>query len=64
MSAGAGGFSVRGVDRLKVILMGSGALACPLLEGLLAAGRDDLAAVVTPPDRAAGRGLRCQPCAL
>ena len=44
--------------------MGAGALACPLLEGLLAAGRDDLVAVVTPPDRAAGRGLRCQPCAL
>ena len=46
LSAGAGGFSVRGVDRLKVILMGSGALACPLLEGILAAGRDELVAVV------------------
>lgn len=44
--------------------MGSGALACPLLEGILAAGRDDVAAVVTPPDRAGGRGLHCQPCAL
>ena len=44
--------------------MGSGALACPLLEGILAAGRDDLVAVVTPPDRAGGRGLHCQPCAL
>ena len=64
MPAGAGASSVRGVDRLKVILMGAGALACPLLEGLLAAGRDELAAVVTPPDRAAGRGLHCQPCAL
>ncbi len=52
------------MDRLKVILMGSGALACPLLEGILAAGRDDLAAVVTQPDRAGGRGLHCQPCVV
>lgn len=44
--------------------MGSGALACPLLEGILAAGRDELAAVVTQPDRAGGRGLRGLPCAL
>lgn len=44
--------------------MGSGALACPLLEGILAAGRDDLVAVATQPDRAGGRGLRCIPCAL
>ena len=52
------------MDRLKVILMGSGALACPLLEGILAAGRDDVLAVVTQPDRAGGRGLQCLPCAL
>lgn len=44
--------------------MGSGALACPLLEGILSAGRDEVVAVVTPPDRAAGRGLHCTPCAL
>ena len=44
--------------------MGAGALACPLLEGILAAGRDDLAAVVTQPDRAAGRGLHCTRCEL
>ena len=42
--------------------MGSGALACPLLEGILAAGRDDLVAVVTQPDRAGGRGMQCQSC--
>ena len=54
---GAGKTSVRGMDRLNVILMGAGALACPLLEGLLAAGRDEVAAVVTQPDRAGGRGL-------
>jgi methionyl-tRNA formyltransferase len=52
------------MDRLKIILMGSGALACPLLEGLLAAGRDDVAGVVTQPDRAGGRGLQCQPCVV
>jgi len=49
---------------LKIILLGSGALACPLLEGILAAGRDELVAVVTQPDRAGGRGLHCLPCAL
>lgn len=49
---------------MKIALMGSGALACPLLEGMLAAGRDELAAVVTRPDRAGGRGLQCRPCAL
>lgn len=64
MTAGAGESSVRGMERLKVILMGSGALACPLLEGILAAGRDDVVAVVTQPDRAGGRGLQCLPCAL
>ena len=50
------------MERLKVILMGTGALACPLLEGILAAGRDDVAAVVTQPDRAGGRGMRCLSC--
>ena len=49
---------------MKIALMGSGALACPLLEGILAAGRDELAAVVTRPDRAGGRGLKSRPCAL
>lgn len=61
---GAGDSSVRAMDRLKIILMGSGALACPLLEGLLAAGRDELLAVVTQPDRAGGRGLQERSCAL
>ena len=52
------------MERLKVILMGSGTLACPLLEGILAAGRDDLVAVVTQPDRAGGRGMQCLPCVV
>ena len=64
MTPGAGDSSVRGMERLKIILMGSGALACPLLEGILAAGRDDVVAVVTQPDRAGGRGLHCLTCAL
>ena len=52
------------MDRLKIILMGAGALACPLLESILAAGRDELLAVVTQPDRAGGRGLQERSCAL
>ena len=44
--------------------MGSGALACPLLEAVRRAGQDDVAAVVTAPDRAAGRGLKATSCAL
>ena len=64
MPPGAGESSVVGMDRLKIILMGSGALACPLLEGILAAGRDDVLAVATQPDRAGGRGLQDLACAL
>lgn len=64
MPPGTGETSVRGMDRLDVILMGAGALACPLLEGILAADRDDVVAAVTPPDRAAGRGLACHPCVV
>lgn len=50
------------MKKLKIILMGSGALACPLLDGIVNAGRDELAAVVTQPDRAGGRGLHCMAC--
>ena len=64
MTAGVGDFSVRGMNRLKIILMGSGTLACPLLEGIFGAGRDELVAVVTQPDRAGGRGMQCMTCAL
>jgi methionyl-tRNA formyltransferase len=49
---------------LRIVAMGSGALACPLLEGILVAGRDEVVAVVTQPDRAAGRGLKCAPCEM
>ena len=64
MTAGVGDFSVRGMNRLKIILMGSGTLACPLLEGIFGARRDELVAVVTQPDRAGGRGMQCMTCAL
>lgn len=64
MTAEAEESSVRDMERLKIILMGSGTLACPLLEGILAAGRDDVVAVVTQPDRAGGRGMQCKTCAL
>lgn len=50
------------MKRLKIMLMGSGALACPLLDGILEAGRDELVGVATSPDRAAGRGLHCAAC--
>ena len=56
--------SLRNVKKLKIILMGSGELACPLLEAILAAGHDDLIAAVTQPDRASGRGLQYTSCAL
>lgn len=52
------------MTQLNLILMGSGALACPLLDGLLAAAKDNLLAVVTQPDRLSGRGLQCQPCVV
>ncbi|HOE37671.1 MAG TPA: methionyl-tRNA formyltransferase [Kiritimatiellia bacterium] len=52
------------MEKLRIILLGAGTLACPLLESILAAGRDELLAVVTQPDRAGGRGLQCQACAL
>ena len=52
------------MEKLRIILLGAGTLACPLLESILAAGRDELVAVVTQPDRAGGRGLQYQACAV
>lgn len=56
--------SVPSVKELTLILMGAGSLACPLLTALLEQKRDRLAAVVTPPDRPAGRGRQLHPCPL
>ena len=52
------------MNRFKIILMGSGSLACPLLDGLLASTQDTLLAVVTQPDRMSGRHLQCRPCVV
>jgi methionyl-tRNA formyltransferase len=47
---------------MRIVFMGSGALGCPAIEGLLAAGRDELVAAVTQPDRPQGRNLQRAPC--
>ena len=45
---------------MRVVYFGSGEFGLPTLEGLAAAGHD-LAAVVTQPDRVAGRGCKVRP---
>jgi methionyl-tRNA formyltransferase len=45
---------------VRVVFLGSGAFAVPSLEALVAAGHE-VAAVVTQPDRASGRGLALVP---
>ncbi len=48
----------------RVVFLGSGEFACPCLDGILAAGADEVVAVVTQPDRPRGRSLRMAPCAM
>ncbi|OGV62115.1 MAG: methionyl-tRNA formyltransferase [Lentisphaerae bacterium RIFOXYC12_FULL_60_16] len=48
---------------MRIVFMGSAALACPCLE-MLAESRDVLVAAVTQPDRPKGRNLALQPCPL
>lgn len=45
---------------MRIVFMGSGAFGLPVLEAL-AAGRHELAAVVSQPDRPAGRGGKTRP---
>ncbi|NCD40656.1 MAG: methionyl-tRNA formyltransferase [Bacteroidia bacterium] len=45
----------------RIIFMGTPQFAVPSLEALLAAGHE-VVAVVTPPDKPAGRGRKLQPC--
>ncbi|MDR0993319.1 MAG: methionyl-tRNA formyltransferase [Verrucomicrobiota bacterium] len=52
------------MSRLKIVLLGSGELACPLLEAVVLEGRDELAGVITQPDRPGGRGLGAKACAI
>lgn len=47
---------------MRIVFMGSGELGCPAVESLLAAGRDELVAAVTQPDRPQGRKLQLAPC--
>lgn len=47
---------------MKLIFMGSAEFACPALEILLQAGRDEICAVVSQPERPCGRSLKNRPC--
>ncbi len=47
---------------MRIVFMGSAALACPSLEALAAAPDVELAGVVTQPDRPQGRRLGLAPC--
>jgi len=49
---------------MRVVYLGSGDIGIPTLRWLLAAADEELAAVVTQPDRPAGRGLALTPCAI
>jgi methionyl-tRNA formyltransferase len=47
---------------MRVVFFGSAAIGFPLLEALLASAQDEVAAVVTQPDRPAGRKQQLTPC--
>ncbi len=47
---------------MRIIFFGSAAIGFPLLAALLASTQDEVAAVVTQPDRPAGRSQRLTPC--
>jgi methionyl-tRNA formyltransferase len=51
----------RAADRARTLFFGSGAFAVPILDALVADQRLELVAVVTAPDRAAGRGRTMLP---
>jgi len=51
----------RAADRARTLFFGSGAFAVPSLDALIADLRVDLVAIVTAPDRAAGRGRTLLP---
>ena len=51
----AGSAPGRAADRARTIFFGSGAFAVPILEALVGDPRLDLIAVVSAPDRPAGR---------
>jgi methionyl-tRNA formyltransferase len=47
---------------MRIVFIGSGQLACPVLKALLDSPADSVVAVVTQPDRPSGRRLRLTPC--
>ncbi len=47
---------------MRVVFMGSAELACCSLKAMLAAGKDEVALVVTQPPRPKGRSLQTTPC--
>lgn len=49
---------------MRVVFLGSGDIGLPVLRWLASDPGIDLAAVVTQPDRPAGRGLQLTPCAI
>lgn len=49
---------------MRVVFLGSGDIGLPVLRWLASAPGIELAAVVTQPDRPAGRGLQLTPCAI
>ncbi len=49
---------------MRILFMGSGEIAEPTLERLLASPADEVVAVVTQPDRPKGRKLKVAPCAI
>ncbi|HNR93980.1 MAG TPA: methionyl-tRNA formyltransferase [Kiritimatiellia bacterium] len=49
---------------MRIVFMGSDELACPSLRMLMARAQDELAAVITQPDRPKGRRRQPAPCPL
>ena len=47
---------------MRIVFIGSGELACPMLRALLDNPADSMVAVVTQPDRPSGRRLHLTPC--
>jgi len=49
---------------MRLVFMGSSEMAVPSLEAILRCGKDEIVAVVSQPDRPAGRHRRLRPCPL
>lgn len=49
---------------MRLVFLGTGAIGVPSLQALAASGRHEIVAVVTQPDKPAGRDLRLRPSAV